>query len=205
MQLAAFVVDTGGMPATRRRPTHAVVATDGLGRIRTWDAGAAAMFGRPLDEVVGRRIAEIVAADSASTLAHQVMQTTMRGEAWTGSLAVRQPVATDEAPVCQVAALPTIDDESRLLAVVWTFTDVRAQRRSEQALRRLSALVESSGDAVVSMTPDGIVTSCNAAAEELYGHKAGDIVGRPATLLAPPHRAVAIAQTMDAVRAGAPR
>jgi PAS domain-containing protein len=36
------------------RPTHAVIATDAFGRIRTWDAGAAAMFGREATEVIGQ-------------------------------------------------------------------------------------------------------------------------------------------------------
>ncbi|HET7530012.1 MAG TPA: EAL domain-containing protein [Mycobacteriales bacterium] len=195
------------MPATRLRPaTHAVVATDAVGRIRTWDAGAAAMFGRTAAEVTGRRLAEVVAADSSTAVAHQAVALTLRADSWSGSLAVRHPErAAAGAPVCQVTATPAVGEDGQLLAVVWTFVDARAERRTHQALRRLSALIESSGDAVIGFTPDGVITSWNAAAEELYGHKAADIVGKPFTALAPPQRAPHIQQMFDAVRQGAPR
>src|SRR4051794_17462837 len=132
------VVDTCPMATTRRRlSTHAVVATDAQGGIRTWDAGAAAMFGRKPADVLGRRVAEVVAADASTVVAVQAMQTTMRGETWTGSLAICHPGSTAASPVCHVTASPVIGDDGMLLSVVWTFVDVRAERRSENALRRL--------------------------------------------------------------------
>jgi len=48
----------------------------------------------------------------------------------------------------------------------------------------LAAIVNSSDDAIYSKTLDGIVTSWNRGAEEIYGYKAGEIVGRPVTILA---------------------
>src|SRR3954468_390986 len=132
------VVDTCPMATTRRRlSTHAVVATDAQGGIRTWDAGAAAMFGRKPADVLGRQVAEVVAADASTVVAVQAMQTTMRGESWTGSLTIRQPGSAAASPVCHVTASPVIGDDGMLLSVVWTFVDVRAERRSENALRRL--------------------------------------------------------------------
>src|SRR3954447_3807630 len=132
------VVDTCPMATTRRRlSTHAVVATDAQGGIRTWDAGAAAMFGRKPADVLGRRVAEVVAADASTVVAVQAMQATMRGETWTGSLAICHPGSTAASPVCHVTASPVIGDDGMLLSVVWTFVDVRAESRSENALRRL--------------------------------------------------------------------
>src|SRR3954453_14868108 len=126
------VVDKEYMPTTRRRPTtHAVVATDALGRIRSWDAAAIAMFGRPAADAVGRRIAEVVAAEAATVVAGHAMSTTLRGESWTGSFAISQTGRADQATSCQVSAAPVVDDEGTLLAVVWTFVDVRRERRND--------------------------------------------------------------------------
>src|SRR3954462_13633369 len=138
MYSPGHLVDMCPMPTTRRRAsTHAVVATDAQGRVRTWDAAAAAMFGRDPAQALGRRVAEIVAADTSTVVAVQAMQSTMRGESWTGSLAICYSGSATPGPGRHVTASPVIDEEGTLLSVVWTFVDVRTERRSDNALRRL--------------------------------------------------------------------
>ena len=50
----------------------------------------------------------------------------------------------------------------------------------------LAAIVESSDDAIVSKTVDGIVTSWNAAATRLFGYSSLETIGQPITLIIPP-------------------
>jgi PAS domain S-box-containing protein len=50
----------------------------------------------------------------------------------------------------------------------------------------LAAIVESSGDAIVSTTLDGIVTLWNPAAERMFGYAAAEIVNRPIFTVIPP-------------------
>jgi PAS domain S-box-containing protein len=49
----------------------------------------------------------------------------------------------------------------------------------------LAAIVESSDDAIVSKTTEGVITSWNASAERLYGYTAEEAVGKPITLIIP--------------------
>ena len=49
----------------------------------------------------------------------------------------------------------------------------------------LTALVESSDDAIISKTPDGIITSWNVAAERMFGYSAKEILGKPISILVP--------------------
>jgi PAS domain S-box-containing protein len=60
---------------------------------------------------------------------------------------------------------------------------------SDPALKaRLAAIVESSDDAIVTKTLDGIITTWNKGAERIFGYSADEVVGKPITLLIPPDR-----------------
>jgi len=69
-----------------------------------------------------------------------------------------------------------------------TARDVTEQKRTMQAERRLAAIVESSDDAIIGESLDGIVTSWNKGAERLYAYSAEEILGKPITTLCPPDR-----------------
>ena len=66
----------------------------------------------------------------------------------------------------------------------------------------LSAIVESSHDAIVSKTLDGIVTSWNAAAERLFGYTAEEMIGRPIAILAAPDRGNEMPAILERIRRG---
>jgi two-component system, LuxR family, sensor kinase FixL len=66
----------------------------------------------------------------------------------------------------------------------------------------LAAIVESSQDAIVSKTLDGIVTSWNQAAERIFGYTAAEMVGHPIAVLAAPSRADEMPRILDRIRRG---
>jgi PAS domain S-box-containing protein len=61
-------------------------------------------------------------------------------------------------------------------------------RKSEQQLRWFAAVVQSSDDAVLGESLDGIIRSWNAGAERLYGYSAEEVIGKPITILIPQER-----------------
>ena len=63
-----------------------------------------------------------------------------------------------------------------------------ALRESEQRLRWIGAVVESSDDAIVSKNLDGIITSWNKGAERLFNYTAEEAIGQPITIIIPPDR-----------------
>ena len=75
------------------------------------------------------------------------------------------------------------------------FRDVTVQRDAERdrtarlaSARLLAAIVESSNDAIISNSLDGIIQTWNAAAERLFGHTAQEAIGKPLSMIIPPDR-----------------
>lgn len=67
-----------------------------------------------------------------------------------------------------------------------------ARQRAERELavevgNRLSAIVESSDDAIISKTLQGIITTWNQGAERMFGYRADEMLGKSVTLLIPPN------------------
>ena len=62
-------------------------------------------------------------------------------------------------------------------------------RREEEELRaRLAAVVESSDDAIITKTLEGIITTWNAGAQKIFGYTAEEVIGKPVTILMPADR-----------------
>ena len=86
--------------------------------------------------------------------------------------------------------------------VVMTLTDISALEQARAKLAQLSAIVESSDDAIVSQTTDGIVTSWNRGAARLYGFSADEATARHAGFLWPADRKEEIESALRKVREG---
>ena len=71
-----------------------------------------------------------------------------------------------------------------LLANLTKRSQVLARRADGERLQ-LAAIVESSGDAILACSPEGVIRTWNKGAERLFGHTAEDVVGRPLSLLLP--------------------
>src|SRR3954447_19927707 len=70
------------------------------------------------------------------------------------------------------------------------------------ALARLAAIVESSDDAIVSKTLDGIITTWNAGAQRIFGWSAQEAVGKAINIIIPPDRQDEEPQILQQIRAG---
>lgn len=82
-------------------------------------------------------------------------------------------------------------------------TGTLGARQAEEVLRaRLAAIVESSDDAIISKTLDGIIRTWNAAAQRIFGYTADEAVGRSITMLIPPDRINEEAEILDKLRKG---
>jgi PAS domain S-box-containing protein len=99
-----------------------------------------------------------------------------------------------EAPIDDSAA-PIRDEQGHVSGCVLIFRDVTAQRLVElekanqlHTARLLASIVETSNDAIIGKSLDGIIQSWNAAAEGVFGYSAEEAVGHHISLVIPPER-----------------
>ncbi|HNX16693.1 MAG TPA: PAS domain S-box protein [Methanoregula sp.] len=75
-------------------------------------------------------------------------------------------------------------------------------RQSEEKKRQLTAIIESTDDAVIGNTSDGIITLWNAGAEKIYGYTRSEILGKSIAILAPPDLEIRIPKKLEKILLG---
>jgi PAS domain S-box-containing protein len=97
---------------------------------------------------------------------------------------------------------PLFDESGALTGAVNMLVDVTERWTAEQAAERLAAIVESSDDAILTKDLDGVITSWNKGAERIFGYTAAETIGKPITILIPPHLQDEEPQILARIRAG---
>jgi PAS domain S-box-containing protein len=108
---------------------------------------------------------------------------------------LRYWVADGSERIVDFAMHPIRDRSGKVAFLHPTGMDITERKRveaelvkSEQRLRWLASIVESSDDAIVSKNLDGVITSWNKGAERVFGYPAEEAVGRPITIVIPQDR-----------------
>jgi PAS domain S-box-containing protein len=97
---------------------------------------------------------------------------------------------------------PIFDAAGNLIGAVNMLVDLTELKRGEETGARLAAIVESSQDAIVSKNLDGIITSWNRGAEQLFGYTTAEAIGRPITMLIPDDRTAEEDSIIGRIRLG---
>ncbi|HVM59963.1 MAG TPA: PAS domain S-box protein [Verrucomicrobiae bacterium] len=80
--------------------------------------------------------------------------------------------------------------------------EMAARRQAEDSRNQLAAIVEFSNDAIIGKDLNGIITSWNAAAENLYDYSAAEAIGRSVELIIPTDRSHEWQEILEKIREG---
>jgi PAS domain S-box-containing protein len=154
------------------------------GAITYWNAGAARLYGYSADEAVGRISHELLR--TVFPVSRDACENTLRRDGhWEGELLHRTkdglwvPVDSRMTLVQQTGGPPEVQEANR---------DLTERKMADEAREQLASIVESSEDAIVSKTLDGVIRTWNTGAERLFGHTRAEAVGRSITIIIPPER-----------------
>lgn len=78
------------------------------------------------------------------------------------------------------------------------------RKRGEEARSQLAAIVESSHDAIIGLSLEGLIVSWNSGAESMFGHPFEDVIGRPSSLLLPSGQFDDMPFMLDRLKIGQP-
>jgi len=185
----------------------ALIGVDPSGAIRFANHNAELLFGYENDELVGQPL-ETLVPESLRTvhLAHResFFPNSLTRSMGSGlDLSGRHRDGTKIPVDISLSHLDTVDG-ALVIASVRDMTE----RKKAEAVRfradRMSAVVEFSGEAILSSTLDGIVTSYNRAAEKVFGYTEVEIVGKSGSLLSPKDRADEASTILATIRTGQP-
>ena len=132
------------------------------------------------------------------------------GSLWQASLASGKPLAVELRLRAAEGtyrwhlgrALPLHDDTGTVIRWLGTFTDIDDQKRAEEALSRMAAIVESSDDAIFSKDLNGTIRSWNTGAEKMYGYSAHEMIGQNVAKLYPKDRLHELDEMLEKLRRG---
>ena len=160
---------------------QAIIATNAIGVVTSWNTVAATMYGWSAAEAKGRRVGDLVRSEGYVATAQSILEGLHRGQRWSGSYWVKRP---DGRRILVYATdTPVFGQDGSLAAVVTVSVDLTEGATGEDPPKEGLAAGAAPGDAVLGLTAAGTISSWNSAAEELFGYTAAEIIGQPVLVL----------------------
>ena len=178
----------------------AIVSKTLDGIITSWNPAAERIFGYTAAEAVGQSIFIIIPPDRVEE-ERDVLARLRAGQSIDHFETVRRRKDGTLTNI-SLSVSPVRDARGRVIGASKIARDIGDRRRLDEVLALLGAIVDSSDDAIVSKTLNGIVTSWNRAAERLFGFTAAEAVGQSILLIIPPERRAEEDMVLARVRAG---
>jgi PAS domain S-box-containing protein len=168
-------------------------------RYRNCNALYSKWFGLSRDQIVGRRMEDVLGAKAWRTVGPH-FERALSGEP--SEYEAEVDYLHGGKRWIHARYTPHRDDRGEIVGVVCLVTDISARREAGHARARLAAIVDCSDDAIVSKTLEGKITSWNAGAERLFGYTAKEAVGQPITMLIPEDRHYEEQRILERLRHG---
>lgn len=178
--------ERGFLAAIVESSDDAIIGKDLTGRVLSWNAGAERMFGFAPSEIVGQSIDRIISPERPGE-EERILDEVKHGE--TRSYETVR-MRKDGQPVDVVLTVsPIRDSGGNIIGASSISKDITARKQADRELQenraRLSGIIETAMDAIISVDSGQRVRLFNAAAERMFGWNASEVLGQPMDLFIP--------------------
>ena len=179
-----------------------IITIDERGRVESFNLAAEQIFGYPAAEVLGKNVSLLMPSPHREQHDIYIGNYLRTGRAKIIGIG-REIVARrkDGTIFPMELAVSEVRLADRRLFTGF-IRDITERKEAEKALRHYAALVESSDDAIIGKTLEGIVTSWNRGAEVIFGYTRAEMLGKSIALLIPQDRKNEEPEILERIKRG---
>jgi two-component system cell cycle sensor histidine kinase/response regulator CckA len=190
---------TRELPALVSSSDGAIASSDLEGIVVAWNKNAQDLYGYTAEEMIGQRIATIIPEH-----VHEENLRALR------DIAAGQPMARYDSVRrrkggglvhVSLTVSPVKDSKRQIIGYSTVAYDVTERKRGEEC-ERLASVVESSDDAIMGQSLDGMIFAWNSGAEKLFGYSSSEAIGEPIQMLLLPERANEESEILERIMQG---
>lgn len=171
----------------------AIISKSLEGLVSSWNFAAERIFGYKASEIIGKSITGLF-PENLLREEDAILEIIKNGGRVEHFRTVRVNKSGDHVHV-SVTISPIFDNQGQVIGVSKIARDINAQVHAEAInanlanhARHFESIVDSSDDAIISKTLEGVVVSWNKASERMFGYSASEMIGNKLYALFPSNR-----------------
>ncbi|MEO6949019.1 MAG: PAS domain S-box protein [Ginsengibacter sp.] len=188
------------MEAIVNSSNDSIISVTLEGFITSWNPAATTMFGYTELEVIGKNISIIIPAERANEEVFFVSQI-KSGKRIDHFETVRIAKDGSEKTI-ELSISPIRAKDGQIIGISKILQDISYKKEIEEKKAILAAIVDSSDDAIISKTIDGIITSWNHSAKKMFGYSEEEALGKHISIIIPPERIEEETIIIENIRSG---